>query len=106
MTSIAATDTVKKGDDVTLTYRVNADLTGANTVKWLARRSADGPTLLSVDATFAPGADASTVTVELGSAQTSTVGIWLVEIEVMNGGKRHTFPSKGYGRLQVIDDLS
>lgn len=101
------TDVIKRGDDATLLYRANADLSEATDIAWLARRSPDGPTLLTRTAAVVSTQGAtSVVSVELTSTETEQVGLWLVELEVTIGGKTRTFPSEGYLHLKVIDDLS
>jgi hypothetical protein len=101
------TDVIKRGDNATLLYRANADLTEATALKWLARRSPDGPLLLQRTATVVSTQGAtSVIAVELTPTETAQVGLWLVELEVTISGKTRTFPSEGYLHLKVIDDLS
>lgn len=106
MTDLLRADVVKKGDAATLHYRANADLTGT-TLTWLARKAPDAPTLMSRPASVDSVENGTTViAVDLTPTQTATVGTFLVEIEAIKDGEPHTFPSEGYLRLRVIDDLS
>ena len=100
-------DVVKRGDAQTLRYLANADLSSATLVKWLARPSADatsGMMLTAVVEEVTPDGD-SIVKVDLSPTETAVVGTWLVEIEATVAGKPLTFPSEGFLRLRVVDDL-
>jgi hypothetical protein len=101
-------DVVKKGDSPTLYYRANADLSTATTIKLHIAKSADTAAIVSRDAVV-DEVDAnghSILRVDLTSADTSTVGTYVVEIEATVSGKKVTFPSDGYLRLRVVDDLA
>lgn len=100
-------DVVKRGDAQTLRYLANADLSSASQIKWLARTSADATSgmLLTAVVEEVTAEGNSIVKVDLSPTETAVVGTWLVEIEATIAGKPLTFPSEGFLRLRVVDDL-
>lgn len=100
-------DVVKRGDAQTLRYLANADLSSASQIKWLARTSPDATSGMLLPAVVEEvTADGNSVLrVDITPTETAIVGTWLVEIEATVAGKPLTFPSEGFLRLRVVDDL-
>ena len=98
--------TVKRGDthDITLTVTSDGaavDLTGA-TVRLLARpagTSGDPTVLAAVVTDAAAGVITHTLTGGLA------IGPWDLEVEAARDGQIVTYPSDGFGRLNVQADL-
>ena len=102
------TDVVKKGDSPTLRYRANADLSTATTITLHAAPNAGAVPAFSRAAVFesVDSSGHSVVTVDLTAADTATPRVLLVELEATINGKKHTFPSEGFLRLRIVDDLA
>ncbi|MBK9087495.1 MAG: hypothetical protein IPL80_19885 [Sterolibacteriaceae bacterium] len=103
---MTAVDHVKRGDNgPILTYLLNADLTGW-TVTLLARRAPDVAPAWQKTGTPTVANGVTTASFTLTSVETASAGVWLVEVEAINGATRLTWPSEGYGRLVIEADLT
>jgi len=103
---MATEDHVKSGDDIQLTYTLNADISGATSIRWLARPRPGTDPLMEVAGTIGTtSADSSTVDVQLTPTETAAAGYWYVEIEVTVAGRVATYPSSGYAKLVIEADL-
>ena len=90
--------TVKRGDKHPITLTVNADLTGC-TVRLIASQSGVAQDLPCTVTDPAGGVITHTLTGLL------EVGVYKLEVETTRGGEVVTFPSDGYARLTVTNDL-
>lgn len=91
---------VKAGDTHDVSWRANADLTGA-TVRVIASRSGSAPIVLPAEVTDGPE---GLVTHRLDG--TLPAATYDVELEANIAGEIVTFPNDGYVQLTVLSDLA
>jgi len=97
--------TIKRGDARPLTITANADLTTAILRFLLRTRPNVAPAVVITPTGATVAAGVTTATVNFTTAHTATAGMWFAELEATQGGVVQTFPSDGYVRVVVTDDL-
>lgn len=99
--TITPTTTIKRGDAVTLTLNLSADLTDYATAR--VHIGQPGRPAADLAGTIADAA-AGIVTVDLTSDDTATAGTYRLEVELRPGP--HTWPSSGWVQLVIDPDIA
>lgn len=94
--------TIKRGDAVTLTLDLHADLTGYTVARVILAQRGRAPRVSRVG-TIAVDPTTGIVTVDFSSDDTSVAGDYSLEVEMTPGP--HTWPSDTWLPLRILPDL-